>query len=171
MLGNLSLNCKIMSLDKLLKNADFNDPNSPSTLEDEITKEQKILEKILKTPRTVNKPTPEKFEDDVNNFFKTIPVGLQGKHVLHAFLGLAESDVKDYIKSDMLLGPIYDYAMERICAKAEVMLHKAGRASDTFAMKNYGNWLSKDKENNETKRNLTLGELHNQIKAYKKRTA
>jgi hypothetical protein len=144
---------------------------SPSELEkDEADKRNREvkeqLHEIFKTEQRQTVPDKKEFKSLITEYYNTIFPENYSKYTLHTYLGFTEENIETYILPDDELKEIYEFAIEKLKAKAEISMQIAGRSTDSFAMQNLAKWRKKDPE--EREESSGLAELHKSMDEYEK---
>ena len=123
---------------------------------------------LFKIKQRTEVPSKKEFQQLIDSYFETIYPENYSKYTLHTYIGFTESNVNSFILTNEDLKEIYEFAIEKMKAKAELTMQIAGRSTDSFAMQNLAGWRKKDKDEQEDVSGLA--ELHRGIREYKKNT-
>ncbi len=136
-------------------------------LRDQKVKSQ--VEHLFKTKKRATTPTPTELKTLITNYFEKIYPENYAMYTLHTYLGMTQHNIEVHILPNDELKEIYDFAIEKLKAKAELTMQMAGRSTDGFAMQNLAGWRKKDPE--EEEQTSGLAELHKSIREHKSKKA
>lgn len=138
---------------------------SPEAIRDKEVKTQ--LEQLFKIKPRITPPTPEIFQELAYQYFEEILPENYAKYTFHTFIGMSEANIKRHILPVEELKQIYEFVIEKLKAKSEIMMQVNGRATDSFNMQNIAGWRKKDPE--EAEKESGLADLHKSTREYKKK--
>lgn len=142
--------------------------NKPIPTETEVRKNNvdKQLADLFKIEKRTKVPTPEELKKLTDDYFENIYPENYGKYTFHIFIGMTDQNITAHILTSDALKEIYDFAIEKMKAKAEITMQIAGRSTDGFAMQNLAGWRKKDPEDEE--KTSGLAELHSSMRERRK---